>query len=172
MPLGRTKKQKTRPDPDESDQLFAESPQAQRMIAGLERRGVLVVDNSSSLAVNEAAKVSRVNGQLVLTYDSQGTTLIDMLHEARHVAQIQRVESAGVLGNKDIFGNSRLIGAAERGAFEYEQRLGSRFEFSAEYMNYLDSMKNYYYPNSFSSKFSASPTMRDIFNAMEPGLTP
>jgi hypothetical protein len=154
------------------DRLFADSNQAQIMIAGLERRGVTVIDDVSRLDATASAHLLQENGQLVLIYDSKSTSFIDMLHESRHVAQVQRAEAAGVLGQKNIFGSPRLLGAAERGAYEYELRLGNKFSFSDNYMNYLNGRIDYYYPNSYSKKFTNSPTMNSIFNAMEPNLKP
>lgn len=154
------------------DRLFAESPQAPRMLDALGRRGVQVIDDVSLLDPGASAQTLRMNGQLTLIYDSNSTTFVDMLHDVRHVAQVQRAEAAGVLGNKDIFGSPRLIGAAERGTYEYELRLGSRAGFSDRYMGYLQRQLDFYYPPGYSAKFSASPTMRSIFNAMEPGLKP
>jgi hypothetical protein len=156
----------------EFDQLFSNSPQAGKMLDALARRGVNVVDDASRLDPGVAAQVFPENGQLTLVYDSNGTTFVDMLHEARHVAQVQRVEAANVLGDKDIFGSPRLLGAAERGAYEYESRLGAANGFSDDYMNYLRQQINEYYPVGYSKKFNASPTLGSIFNAMEPGLKP
>ena len=154
------------------DQLFVDSPQASKMLDALGRRGVNVVNDASRLDLGASAQVFRENGQLTLVYDSQGTSFVDMLHEARHVAQVQRVDEAGVLGNKDLFNSPRLLGAAERGAYEYETRLGNANGFSSDYMSYLQSQIDYYYPPGYSTKFSASPTMGAIFNALEPGLKP
>jgi hypothetical protein len=156
------------------DRLFSESPQAQKMIAGLEKRNVSIVDDVTMLKPGESAYVSKIDGRLTLVYDSKSTSFLDMLHESRHVAQVQRTESAGVLGNKNIFdpNSTRLRGAGERGAYEYELRLGNRFNFSDEYMNYAKQQIDFYYPKSYSSKFTNSPTMNAIFKAMEPGLKP
>jgi hypothetical protein len=159
---------------DQFDRLFSESPQAQKMIAGLERRNVSIIDDVTMLKPGESAFVTQIDGCLTLVYDSKSTSFMDMLHESRHVAQVQRVESAGVLGNKSIFdpNGTRLRGASERGAYEYELRLGNRFNFSDEYMSYAKHQIDFYYPKSYSSKFSNSPTMNAIFKAIEPGLKP
>jgi hypothetical protein len=154
------------------DQLFTESPQASKILDALARRGVKVSDDASRLDRLTLAQVFREDGQLTLIYDSNKTSFVDMLHEARHVAQVQRIDAAGVLGEKDLFANKRLIGAAERGAYEYELRLGERRGFSENYKSYLRDQINSYYPPSVGKKFSASPTMRNILNTMEPGLTP
>lgn len=61
---------------------------------------------------------------------------------------------------------------AERGAYEYELRLGASRGFSSDYINFLNSQIDHYYPSSYAAKFNASPTMRRIFNAMEPSLKP
>lgn len=156
------------------DRLFSESPQAQNMIAGLERRNVSIVDDVTMLKPGQSAYVSKIDGRLTLVYDSKSTSFLDMLHESRHVAQVQRTESSGVLGNKNIFdpNSTRLRGASERGAYEYELRLGKRFNFSDEYMNFAKQRIDFYYPKSYSSKFTNSPTMNAIFKEIEPGLKP
>jgi len=156
----------------EFDQPFSQSAQASKMLTALQRRGVAVVDDAARHPANTSAQVFRENGNLTLVYDSKSTSFVDLLHESRHVAQVQLAEASGLLGNKDIFGNSRLVGAAERGAYEYEMRLGKSRGFSSEYMNYLSSQKEFYYPSSFAAKFNASPTMGGIFKAIEPGLKP
>jgi hypothetical protein len=153
------------------DQLFIDSPQANAMVAGLERRGARLVDDVNALDPGEAAHVRLIDNQPTIFYDSRSTSLLDMLHESRHVAQIQRVLDADVLGDKNLF-STRLRGAAERGAYEYELRLGDRFDFSDEYKNTLRSQIDFYYPSGYSAKFNASPTMRSIFEALEPGLKP
>jgi hypothetical protein len=154
------------------DQLFSQSAPAQKMISALERRGVIVVNDASRLDPGASAQLIRENGKLTLIYDSNSTSFVDMLHESRHVAQVQRAEAADVLGEKDIFGSPRLLGVAERGAYEYELRLGNNYGFSSDYMKYVRSQIDFYYPSSYSAKFNTSPTMRRIFNAMEPGLNP
>jgi hypothetical protein len=153
------------------DTLFADSPQASAMTAGLERRGVKLVDDVTALDPGEAAHVRLIDNQPHLFYDSGSTSLLDMLHESRHVAQIQRVQAADVLGDKSLF-STRLVGAAERGAYEYELRLGERFGFSDTYKNALREQVDKYYPSSLSIKFNSSDRMRAIFEAMEPGLKP
>ena len=153
------------------DTLFADSPQANAMMAGLERRGVRLVDDVNALDPGEAAHVRLIDNQPHLFYDSGSTSLLDMLHESRHVAQIQRVQAADVLGDKSLF-STRLVGAAERGAYEYELRLGERFGFSDTYKNALREQVDKYYPSSLSIKFNSSDRMRAIFEAMEPGLKP
>lgn len=153
------------------DMLFVDSPQASAMTAGLERRGVRLVDDVNALDPGEAAHVRLIDNQPTLFYDSGSTSLLDMLHESRHVAQIQRVQAADVLGDKNLF-STRLVGAAERGAYEYELRLGERFGFSDVYKNALQEQIDKYYPSSLSIKFNSSDRMRAIFEAMEPGLKP
>ena len=153
------------------DTLFVDSPQAGAMVAGLERRGVRLVDDVNALDPGEAAHVRLIGNQPTLFYDSGSTSLLDMLHESRHVAQIQRVQAADVLGDKSLM-SPRLVGAAERGAYEYELRLGERFGFSDTYKNALREQVDKYYPSSLSIKFNASDRMRAIFEAMEPGLKP
>lgn len=96
---------------EEFDKLFSQSAQFETMTAALERRGVSVIDDASRLDPTASAQVFRENGKLTLICDSKTTPFLDMLHEARHVAQIQRAEASGAIGSKDIFGNSRLLGA-------------------------------------------------------------
>lgn len=68
--------------------------------------------------------------------------------------------------------STRLFGAAERGAYEYELRLGTSRGFYNDYMTFLSNQIDHYYPSSFATKFNASLTMGRIFNAMEPSLKP
>lgn len=94
-----------------------------------------------------------------------------MLHETRHVAQIQRLEASGALGGKELFA-PRVRGAAERGAYEYELRLGKRFGFSDSYKTFLRDQIRQNYPRAFGDKFERSSTMRRILEVMEPRLDP
>jgi len=152
------------------DQLFSKSPEAKQMVSALERRGVTVVDDASKLTLGEAARTERIGGKLTVTYDSKSSTYLDMLHESRHVAQVQRAEKSGALGAKDIFGSQRMIRRAERGAYEYESRLGKKHGFSDEYMGYLRKQIERNHPVGDAKKFDKSPTTRESFKAIAPSL--
>lgn len=55
---------------------------------------------------------------------------------------------------------------------EYELRLGSRFGFSDEYMNYARDQIDELYKKSYEWKLIKDSDMRAIFKAMEPRLDP
>jgi hypothetical protein len=102
------------------------------MITGLERRGVNVIDDASRLSAGASVQTFREGGQLTMVYDSSSSSFLDVLHDTRHIAQIQRAELQGI----DVLGSPRLRGLAEYGAYGYEVRLGQRYGFSSEYMGY------------------------------------
>lgn len=135
-------------------------------MAALEGRGVTFVDDAATLerAGDIAQTRFGANGGLEIVYDSGSTRFVDVLHEARHVAQIQRAQASGLLGNRSIF-NSRFTQAAEWGAYSYEQRLGLSRGFSADYMTQTQSMlQTYSRPTLYGGTEAA------IMRAMEPRL--
>jgi hypothetical protein len=63
---------------------------------------------------------------------------LDLLHESRHVAQFARLEA------RDIKPTAPLRMLFEQGAYEYEMRLGKRFQFAPEYMRFAEEQKKSY----------------------------
>jgi hypothetical protein len=88
---------------DKFDQLFSRSPQFEKMSGRLEKRGITLVPDKSILSIGERAFVHlEKKGTGILVYDPATTPLIDILHESRHIAQIQRTQKSGLLGDKSI----------------------------------------------------------------------
>jgi hypothetical protein len=158
----------------ELDMPFAQSAQAGGMLAALERRGVTVIDDVSRLPAGVSVQTFMENGALTMVYDSATSSFIDMLHDIRHVAQIQRVEASGLRTAEQIFASPRLMGVAERGAYEYELRLLDRHDgVSSGYVTYAQGQIESYYRPSWSTSFGwPGSTANRIFRTMEPGLKP
>lgn len=136
------------------------------MIAALERRGVTVIDDASRLDAGASVQTIRDGGgRLTMIYDSGSSSFLDVLHDSRHIAQIQRADLQGF----DVFGSRRLKGFAERAAYGYEVRLGQRFGFSQEYMSYARGQMEFYFPPSYATKLSLSPSMAQQARVIEPG---
>ena len=85
----------------------------------------------------------------VLTIDPAQFRYVDLLHESRHLRQIERAERQGY--NPFAEGRFGLMARAwfERGAYEYEQRLGILFGFSPEYLAFLAARINHYWKRSY-----------------------
>jgi len=154
------------------DQLFCRSPQFEKMSGRLEKRGIILVPDKSRLSIGERAFVHlEKDGTGLLVYDPATTPLIDILHESRHIAQIQRMQKSGLLGDKSIY-SSKLKPLFERGAYEYELRLGEKFGFARNYKQQLVERINDYYKPSFESGFLKSQYRCHLFKVIEPSLTP
>ena len=118
-------------------------------------RGFSVVPQS--LPTGTAAWIE----QWTITFDPSQFRYIDLLHEARHTRQIERAWWQGF----DVFGTGKsakmLRGWFELGAYEYEQRIGQRFGFTAEYMEFLAHQIDYYWKRTYRQELKFSRTTRD-----------
>jgi hypothetical protein len=161
------------------DTLFVESEQFSKISTSLNRRGVTLIDDASRLDGEKAFVLCLDDGQLAMFYNSKTTNFLDVLHESRHISQIQRAENTGLLGNRSPF-SSQVKPLFERSAYEYELRLGDRFGFSESYQskitNILTSPRpgGEGYTKAFESRFfnlgSKTREFR-LFNTIEPRLT-
>jgi len=95
----------------------------------------------------------------VMTIDPEQFTYLDMLHESRHLVQFETLAAEqGLTGFSDELGfqglarTSKLNAWLERGAYEYELRLGNRVGFSQEYMDWAAKRLNSYWGRSNETK--------------------
>ncbi len=85
---------------------------------------------------------------------------VDLLHESRHIEQARRTALAG----QGL--STRTVAWLERGAYEYDLRLGSRFGFSDEYMNWLNKRVSDYWTPSLRTKLRLSERTRKKFEGI------
>ena len=136
------------------DERIAGSPQYERWVANLENRGFSVT--TASLREGDAATIVGRN----VTVDPEQFRYADMLHESRHVRQIERAPQ-----DLDLTGR-RTLPIVEKGAYEYEMRLGRKVGFSEEYQSWLRKRVNDYWPPALHKEFSKSPSFRQLFNEL------
>lgn len=94
--------------------------------------------------------------------DTQKFAYLDMLHESRHIGQLMRLAKQGLSsytkGQFNIAGYSKTRGIfqwLERGAWEYEMKLGRHFGFSAEYMQFAwNQAYKAYWHHGFVTEFN------------------
>ncbi|MCU7929106.1 MAG: hypothetical protein KZQ97_22105 [Candidatus Thiodiazotropha sp. (ex Dulcina madagascariensis)] len=156
------------------DQPFSLSPQFEKISVGLERRGITLVPDRSKLdmSAGERAFVQlEKDGSGILVYDPATTPFVDILHESRHISQIQRAQKSGLLGDKSPY-SSKLKPLFERGAYEYELRLGERFDFDSRYNRQLVDRVNDYYTPQFERSLLRGQSRIDLFQVIEPRLSP
>lgn len=134
----------------EFDRLMVGTKIYQRWVAKMESRGFRVEERT--LMIGTAAEVLGY----VVTVDPARFRFIDLLHESRHVRQIEKAEQQGY----DLFACGRYAALTrawfERGAYEYELRLGLRVGFSPEYLAFLDERIGYYWKRSYQQEFRFS----------------
>ena len=153
------------------DQLFVNTPQFEKMSLGLQRRGIDLLDDSSLLSLTERAQIRKIDGKLTIVYNRKTSTLVDILHESRHGMQIQKAEASGLLGTRSVF-KTDYVPLWERGAYEYELRLGERVGFSEAYKAELHSAMKFegYYMKYESQLFNSSSTKFSLMKLIEPTL--
>lgn len=99
-----------------------------------------------------------------ITLDPDQFKYIDLLHEARHTRQIEKAWWQRL----DPFGTGKfakmLRAWFELGAYEYEQRMGRRYSFSAEYMDFLARQIDYYWKRTYRQELKFSRTTQDYFS--------
>jgi hypothetical protein len=96
----------------------------------------------------------------VLKVDPKQMRYLDLLHESRHVAQIGRAEATGVEASK------YRTALFEKGAYEYELRLGERMGFSEEYQAFAFSRIQDYVTPSIVKKARLSPSISSWWNTL------
>jgi hypothetical protein len=138
------------------DQKVIESSAWERWKANLERRRIRVVPNPGLGAGNPA---NFIPGPRVLEYNPETFRYIDLLHESRHIAQFERAAAKG-LDIQAPFRSVKLRGWLERGALDYEARLGTRFGFSEEYMGTLREVSAALWSRTYQKQYGWSPRLR------------
>jgi hypothetical protein len=139
---------------DKFDTLVVGIQQYQKWVTNLERRGFRVV--RKSLHRGTAAEII---GRIV-TIDPVQFRYVDLLHESRHVRQIERAMEQGVkIGRKEI-------AWFERGAYEYEQRLGIRVGFSRVYMQFIAQQIDFSWQKTYRQKYRFSQRTQEYFNSI------
>jgi hypothetical protein len=106
------------------DELFKKSKYFKPFKEGLERQGFSVTHRTLPPDIRAEMRATEI------VYDETKTTYLDMLHEARHVHQYLTAQRTNVLRGGDFF-SDKFTPVLERGAYEYELRLGRAFEFQA-----------------------------------------
>ena len=134
----------------EFDRLMVGTKTYRRWVDKIANRGFGIEE--STLGVGTAAEIS----QQLITVDPLRFRFIDLLHESRHVRQIEKAEQQGY----DLFASGRYATLTrawfERGAYEYELRLGLRVGFSPEYMAFLVERIGFYWKRSYQQEFRFS----------------
>jgi hypothetical protein len=132
--------------------------QYSRWVARITNRGFYLIEHS--LVEGTAAAIEH----WAITVDPAQFRYIDLLHESRHIRQLERALWQGF----DAFaiGKSAKMMRAwfELGAYEYEQRVGRRFCFSDEYMAFLGRQTNYYWKRTYRQEIRFSVTVQRQFN--------
>jgi hypothetical protein len=143
------------------DQKAIESSAWQGWTANLKRRGIRVVQNRELEAGNPATYAP---GSGILEYNPETFRYIDLLHESRHVAQFDRAAARG-LDLQAPFGSRRLLGWLEKGALDFETRLGLHFGFSQDYMHAIEKSRSLAWRRSYQFKYRQSSSFRAKLDA-------
>jgi hypothetical protein len=142
----------------EFDKLMAGTARYLQWVAWLESLGYTVIEQS--LTEGSAAEIE---GSVILIDPAQ-FRYIDLLHESRHIRQIDLALRLGF----DPFVEGKfakmLRAWFEFGAYEYERRLSKIFGFSSEYRDYLERQINHYWKRAYRKKLRFSSNLRNRFN--------
>lgn len=139
------------------DELVVGTNKYQRWVSNLERRGFEVVEKN--LGPGNAAFTLP---EKIVQVDPARFRYIDLLHESRHVAQIERAAQKGIT---DAF-TKRRIAMFECGAYEYELRLGNEVGFSEEYMNFASQRVRDCWNRGIANKFRFRPSFQQEFREL------
>jgi RHS repeat-associated protein len=134
------------------DELVVGTTKYERWAANVSGRGFSIVEDA--LPEGTAAEIE---GR-VMTVDPDQFRYIDLLHESRHVRQL---ELAG-----DMPLNTATRSWFERGAYEYEQRVGSANGFSQEYMDFVDTRINDYWTRSLQKKYFYGGQFKSLMDSL------
>lgn len=149
---------------DRFDELAVGTKQYDRWKANVENRGFSVVEEAmrrgSHADVDPVTKVVRV--------DPKQFTYLDLLHESRHIRQVEKVAASGI----DI--GPREIAWFEKGAYEYERRVlnaarevrEGRTAVSPKYSNFIDDQIGNYWKSSYRKKYLFSPSTKQYFDSI------
>ena len=144
----------------EFDRLMIGTEQYLRWVEKIESRGFLV--QQRALTRGTACEIA----DRVVTVDPERFRYTDLLHESRHIRQIERAEEQGI----DPFGEGRFATIRrawfERGAYEYEQRLGRKFGFSRDYLGFLEERINHYWKRSYQQELRFSLAAQEHFGRL------
>ena len=134
------------------DELVVGSAKYDRWKRALARRGFTV--REAGLLPGTMAEMSP---ERIITVDPEQFTYLALLHESRHVRQIER--AIGVVRNPFTAENIRIF---EYGAYEYELRLAGRFGFTAESVEGIAKRAAYYF-RKIRFKLEVSPTAKSLW---------
>jgi hypothetical protein len=137
------------------DELVVGTEKYERWAKAMERRGVKV--SETELVPGNAANA--IHGAIEV--DPKQFTYLDLLHESRHIRQIERAAEQGVTISKQM-----VRSWFEKGAYEYELRLGEKLGFSEEYMNFARSRLNDYWSRTLQTKYNMSKSTRQLLNGL------
>jgi hypothetical protein len=138
------------------DELVVGTQKYEKWVSNLEKRGynVELAELGSETAANILGKNISINPETF--------SYIDLLHESRHIRQVEKATEMGV----STFGNVKNAKYVrkwfEKGAYEYEQRLGKQFGFSDEYMNFVGRQIDNYWSKSVQQKAKFSESVRKV----------
>jgi RHS repeat-associated protein len=133
------------------DRLATGTEQYSGWAKNVEARGYTV--NPRGLPAGTHAEIQ--NG--VLTVDPNQFRYIDLLHESRHIVQLERAAAQGVPGL-----NMQSAALFERGAYEYELRLAQRYGFSAEYRSFALGRIADYWNRTIQQKAARSRSFQEL----------
>jgi len=147
------------------DRRAIDTPEFLRWKANLEAKGYTFIERSGG-------NPAEILPTKVILYDPNNFMYVDLLHESRHIGQLkwgQAYLDQADLRITDVW-SADLIPLLERGAYEYEMRLGAKYGFSDEYMLFLT--RELYDPKigiwdfNVNRDFEYSPTLQRIFEEM------
>lgn len=134
------------------DELMVGTKRFDNWVAALEKKGFTI--EIARLRPGDAAEVD----WKVVRVSPDRFRYLDMLHESRHVGQVLRAEKRGVMS-----GNGHIRALFEKGAYEYELRVGAAKRFSPEYMSWAQGQIAKYWQPSSKKKYLFDPTMRRLW---------
>jgi hypothetical protein len=121
--------------------------------ATLESRGWTVT--VKELNIGTAADITR--GKQIAV-DPNQFRYIDLLHESRHVRQLNSLFRAG-----HEWVNKRSKGLFETHAYRYEQRLGKRFGFAPEYVKWTEARELEFWTPTVRKAAHFDPDMQELW---------
>jgi hypothetical protein len=129
------------------DELVVGTEQYAKWARNMQGRG-FVIDDAARLAEGTAGYIE--GNRIVI--DPRQFRYVDLLHETRHAGQVERAAAQGVTSR------SKLVRAwFEKGAYNYELRLGSRVGFYEAYMNWVRSRIGDYVTPGISKQIIRNP---------------
>jgi RHS repeat-associated protein len=142
------------------DALAKETNVFKAWVQNLNNRGITVIEKTLDVGNHAFIQPVKNSGNLTLTVDPRQFTYLDLLHESRHIEQIRRSRIANP--NINPF-NSRNIALFEKGAYEYELRLASKYGFTSEYVTFAENQVASYWTGSAQNKYRLSNTFNQTW---------